>query len=220
MMIEGIIAMEKVLVKAADEELGCEIPTEDQFTTLKAILPLLQEVKEVSEKMSSDKYCTMDRALAVMYNLSNQISHLKSQLLDGPVENYYSAVQEQLKARFPDWGSRFDAYAIGHLLHPFYKGIVLKKCGLYETYVDAMIDKHITTIRYWNQARDESLEAEKSAELIVASGQSDAPSIEKEVVEEMKNKKLSEQLPPMRMEWLNFQNVKEPSTVNLRYLFD
>jgi hypothetical protein len=53
--------------------------------------------------------------------------------------------------------------------------------------------------------------------MIVASGQSDAPTLDEEVVSELKNKKLNEQLPPLRLEWMEFNDINAPSTVNTYY---
>ena len=65
-------------------------------------------------------------------------------------------VQTALTARFPDHGANNSNFARAHLLHPNYKGAVMKISGdrmLWQFTRDDLVASHPTTIA-WNEARE------------------------------------------------------------------
>ena len=223
MMIEGILHLKEALLKCKDEEaIDFNMPTPEQFDLLQFILHLLKFVRSLSEKMSSDKVVTMDRALVGVHKLVKKVKELRKNLYDNDVNFFLQAFEIQLEERFPKEGAEFLPYAYGHLLHPFYKGAVLKSVGLYDHYVDTMIDRHPTTIKYLNKQRDNDLSVEKSEEDILAtlSDSEEDDDLEKSILTQIKEKKVKQHHAPIKAEWLNFldRNTADSKVINYGFI--
>ena len=198
--------MKEVLVRAKDEEgFDTEIPTVDQFNLLQEVIQLLEFIKGISEIMSADKVITMDRAMVYIHRIYKKIEKLKAGLIDdSDVAKFLDAFKAQLDQRFSRRGADFKPYAMGHLLHPFYKGELLKAQHRFDHYVSEMIDRHPTTIDHLNKSHENDKTVERSEEDILQDEDDDDVDLEKSILTQIKEKKINQHHAPLKQEWLNF----------------
>ena len=155
MMISGVCDMEAALVRASlEKDFGgkeVKIPTAEQFKLLRAILPTLTLIRKISEKLSSDEVITMDQALLQIYLLREKvqlnlvaISQLDD---DSGFESFLTLLLAQLDQRFENCGANFHHYRLGHFLHPYYKGVLLKKVPTpcYDETIQELVEAHPST---------------------------------------------------------------------------
>ena len=166
MMFAGVIELEPALVRASqDPDFGCEVPTAASFKLLKAILPILSLIRRVSELLSSDEKPTMDQALL-------QICMLRSKILanlnagkaakdtTGQVE-FLEALLAEMDKRFTNSGGDFYHYRLGHFLHPFHKGILLKRLPkpMFDETIQELVEEDPSTAVYKANSLDNAAKA-------------------------------------------------------------
>ena len=215
-MIQGILHLKEALIRAVDEEgFDTPVPTVDQFNLLAEVVHILEFIKGVSELMSADKVATMDRALVFVHRIYQKLRKYRSGLIDdSDIGKFLDALEQQLDKRFSKQGADLLPYAYGHLLHPFYKGELLKKLDRYETYVNAMIDRHPTTIQHLNAQHENDKSVERSEEEILM--EEDECDLEKSILTQIKEKKVNQHHAPIKQEWLNFRerNLADSKVIN------
>ena len=160
-MFAGVVELEAALVRASqDKDFGCEVPSAENFKLLKALLPILSLIRKVSEQLSGDERPTMDQALIQIFLLrsliiKNLVAARAAKDGSGQVE-FLAALLEQLDQRFITCGGECHHYRLGHLLHPFHKGLLLKRVPtpVFDETVQELVSEHPTTAVY----RQKSLE--------------------------------------------------------------
>ena len=218
-MIQGILNLKEVLIRAQDEEgFDTAIPTVEQFNLLQEIVQLLEFIKGISEIMSADKVVTMDRALLYIHRIFNKIGKLRAGFIDdSDLGKFIDAFEAQLDQRFAQRGADHKPYAMGHLLHPFYKGELLKKLNRYDHYVSEMIDRHPTTIEHLNKQHENDKTVERSEEEILADSDEEDVDLEKSILTQIKEKKINQHHAPIKQEWLSFKerNLADSKVKNI-----
>ena len=166
MMFAGVVELEAALVRASqDNEFGCEVPSAENFKLLKALLPILSLIRKVSELLSGDERPTMDQALLQIFLLRSMVvktlvAARVAKDASGQVE-FLVALLAQLDQRFINCGGEFHQYKLGHLLHPFHKGLLLKRLPtpVFDETVQELVSDHPTTAVYKQNSLDNASQA-------------------------------------------------------------
>jgi hypothetical protein len=163
MMLESIMRMKKVLVNIREKkvpELYLMIPCDSDFIIYEAILPLLRVIKQQSELLSAEKTPTCQLGIPALVYIRDATGKVKrSALLDDAsadvrdgVKAVMTALEEQIDRRFPACGTDNHLRCVGLLLHPYYRGTILKKfIKLYPT-IDKMVADHPSTAEFARQS--------------------------------------------------------------------
>ena len=125
------------------------VPTDEQFLLFEAIVPVLKSVKELSVFLSSDTEIRIDMSLWKVTALINFIEKEKnSYVIHGNnklVEKFLEDLLSELNKRFPDKGHKLPAFALGHYLHPFFRGYLL---DVDDENIQKLVENHPTTKEY------------------------------------------------------------------------
>ena len=81
----------------------------------------------LSEMMSGDKKPTIHDVISLLVNLQG---YLEKVGLEHPASfghDYCEILINELNRRFPDNGCTNELYAFGHILHPYYRGRLMRK---------------------------------------------------------------------------------------------
>ena len=198
------------------------VPTEQTFTILRGMQPLLVLVKEYSNKFESE-FPNIATFMVDIYNMKEQVQRL-IQIADNEGasfedldENHRYAIiqlmrtfQERLQARLERYGSD-EVYAIGAVLNPVYKGVPLFKLGLYDKIVDRMVEDHPTTAEFLAQeVQTSSHITNKLSEAEIAN----LPAADRDIYERkqalaarMMTSSLIDTVPPLRKELEKYQDM-------------
>jgi hypothetical protein len=97
------------------------------FQIIEQILPIMEKACMLSEMMSADKSPTIHQVISLLVNLQG---YLEKECTDHPQsfgKDYAEILITELGRRFPNVGSDNELYAFGHILHPYYRGRLLRK---------------------------------------------------------------------------------------------
>jgi hAT family C-terminal dimerisation region len=158
-MIKTLLELKPALEEirdSSDYNVAEYIPDDHTFEIIKYMLPYMECVTVASEKLSADN-CTLPICLPVISELQSQIQSLIQNYNHGltnlPFEDENAVVEvlesfnESLRARLRKQAGE-EIYAIGAVLHPYYKGVPLHGMNLFEETVKKMIENHPTTIDF------------------------------------------------------------------------
>jgi hypothetical protein len=163
MMLESLVRMKKVLVNLRDKkipEIYLLIPRDSDFIIYEAILPLLREVKKQSELLSAETTPTCQLGIAALVYIRNaakvtttglRLEEASPDVRDG-VKLVMTTLNDEIEKRFPGCGTDNYLRCVGHLLHPYYRGSILKKFSKYQTTVDRMVQEHPSTAEFARQS--------------------------------------------------------------------
>ena len=101
------------------EKLIGHIPTKAQFESMEALLPYLKQIKDFSERLSSEKEPTIHMVIPTMMALNTAAA------LTGNAGDFQTSFLTYLNSRVPNFGRNDINWALGGFLHPRYKGTVL-----------------------------------------------------------------------------------------------
>jgi hypothetical protein len=162
-MLQSIVRMKKVLVNIRDKtvpELYRLIPRDSDFVIFEAILPLLEQVKRQSELLSAETTPTCQLGIPALVYIADAASKVGRSVLlvaatpdvrDG-VKFVMKTLTEEIEKRFPNCGTDSHLRCVGHFLHPYHRGSVLKKFLKYQATIDRMVRDHPTTAEFARQA--------------------------------------------------------------------
>jgi len=118
----------ETLREEKDKMVGEFVPSPDNFDLYQDILPILEHVQSMSELLSSDKVPTMHRVIICLVNLGGFLARRSINMsLSEPIRLFATKMIEQVEARVPEGGTRIAPYRVAHLLHPKYRGVLMKQ---------------------------------------------------------------------------------------------
>jgi hypothetical protein len=143
MCMSSIVDLRRALVKIrdssdrTDEELGKLIPTDKQFDIMVQVVRVLGYFASISEALSCDKTCSIQKIPVSLYNVKAKLGQLKSETfiseadnrtfqLQTMVEEFVNTIIEELEKRFPYMGLQQDVVAFAHYIDPSHRGVILK----------------------------------------------------------------------------------------------
>jgi hypothetical protein len=129
------------------------VPTDEQFLLFEAIVPVLKSVKELSVFLSSDTEIRIDMSLWKVTALINFVEKEKNNYVthgnNKLVEKFLGDLLSELNKRFPDKGRKLPAFALGHYLHPFFRGHLL---DVDDENIQKLVENHPTTKEYFENS--------------------------------------------------------------------
>ena len=96
------------------------VPTADEFNLQKKILMVISCFRETSVSLLADKKVCINKML--LY-----VSFLRQKVSEDLMVQWCNILNEELDKRFPEEGIKTEAYAMGNLLDPQFRGLFLKK---------------------------------------------------------------------------------------------
>jgi hypothetical protein len=126
------------------------------------MLIILTQAKQVSEILSADTTVTTCKALLQLCDFGNElIEHLRMERdvdNDSAITKFLRELCQEFLRRFPSQGAGQDLFAVGHLLHPYWKGFKLRRMQILEEVKEKLIENHPSTANYRdriNKSNDE-----------------------------------------------------------------
>ncbi|XP_065663331.1 uncharacterized protein LOC136085792 [Hydra vulgaris] len=141
MMIKSILKIQPALENLQNQKYDF-IPTQAELQILAMIFPILELIKELSEKLSADSVPTIHLICGELFRIQHLLTDRVNTSDDLNIQNFATKLLEQLEQRFELCGTKQDLYALSHLLHPSYKGAVLHKMNRFNNIKTKLIDSH------------------------------------------------------------------------------
>lgn len=137
MSIQSIVKIRQPLVALKEEgnpELVDKIPTKKQFDSLEELLKPMMFIKEVSDKLQTDKKPMIHMVIFFLMSLCNMSKSRQFQTTSTTTKTFVQAFEENLLKRVKNWGRGVQQYCLGNFLHPSFRGSLLKKPGGEDSY--------------------------------------------------------------------------------------
>jgi hypothetical protein len=115
------------------------IPSEEQFTLIETIIPILNKFETLSDFMSGDKYPTVCHVISKLSFLINYLVSVMVKKCGTPAGEISEHMVKDLEDRFPKGGCLEKAYAYTQLLHPCFRGNVLSDHGLLKSTMEMFV---------------------------------------------------------------------------------
>ena len=190
LMICSILKLKKTLISLKEKGTEVDIPqfNTQEFWCLAQLENILGKFDVASQELSADKTCTMPLILVTLVNLVGGLEAKKKELakmaddsedcfeslLPTPQskQNVLRLVKNLLLAlerEWPDCGAHAESgpIRVGHFLHPFFRGMLLKKFGdEYNDVQRCIIDNHPTTWEHEEKKKNkDSKDSQQSEDL-------------------------------------------------------
>ena len=114
---------------------------------------MLKSVKELSVFLSSDTEIRIDMSLWKVTALINFIEKEKNNYVthgnNKLVEKFLEDLLSEQNKRFPGKGLKLPAFALGHYLHPFFRGHLL---DIDDENIQKLVENHPTTKEYFENS--------------------------------------------------------------------
>lgn len=180
LMISSIMKIKKTLMSLAENNADLDVPLfdADEFWCLEQMEQVFGRFDAASQQLSADKTCTLPNILVTLCNLTTQTETQKKKVGLLPVDStskvpsekskkaiisLLTSVQHQLETEFPDYGGHDDLISLGHVLHPFFRGALLKRCQRFDEAIKSIVESHPSTADY--KAKKQDQENAKSQDL-------------------------------------------------------
>ena len=103
-------------------------------------------MKMLSEECSVEIKPTSHLAVAHLFNMSHFLtSEVQKDTLKEPIKIFVQILLEQLTARITIGEKCVDVLRFAHLLHPFFKGALMKRQNCFISTTNELIESHQTT---------------------------------------------------------------------------
>ena len=160
--------MKEVILTVAEASSGLDnmlsrlqevLPDRSDFLVYETLLPVLTKVRQQSELLSGEMKPTCCFVISGICNIRNSIkravrianekkteaeeesNELHVAIYDNCVKAF-TALEDDIKDRFPNNGCLNEYWALAHLVHPYYKGVGLRQYGKQEEFIDKLVKDH------------------------------------------------------------------------------
>lgn len=155
LMIESINTIRPALESIRDKKIDIgpkvELFTEEEFALLKELENVLYSFDSASRTLSADKSCTIATVLTALVNLLG-FCEVRINNPHEAVGKLASELKKQIETEWPNCGANERLIRISHVLHPYYKGQLLKKFKMYDSTLEEIIDSHPSTSDFRSRA--------------------------------------------------------------------
>ena len=137
MCINSIVKIRQPLVALKEEgnpDLVDKIPSKKQFDSFEELLKPMMFIKEVSDKLQTDKKPMLHMVIFFLMSLCNMSRSKQFQSTSTTTKTFVQAFEENLSKRIKNWGRGVSQYCLGNFLHPSFRGSLLKKSGGEDSY--------------------------------------------------------------------------------------
>lgn len=132
MCINSLVKIRGPLLALKDEnnlDLAGKIPNRRQFDSLEEVLKPMQAIKDISDKLQTDKRPMIHMAIYYLMNLGKMSKSSQFQSSSKTTRMFVEAFEENLGKRIKNFGRNILEYNIACFLHPSFRGTLLKKYG-------------------------------------------------------------------------------------------
>lgn len=104
--------------------------------------------------------------MAKLYSLNKFLRKYQEKVENHPekeaIIKFCKVLADQMASdkRFNGIGQHNELYALAHLLHPQYRGVLLRGHHLYDDFIAKIISEHPTTVDYYRKQRDSQQETQ------------------------------------------------------------
>ena len=162
MMLESVISLQKPLGSTSEfpgkdkADLAKVIPDEEDFNLIEKILPTLTNFKMKSESLSADLEPTFYLVVQDLFSLDFDMEKTTLSMEDSVAKSFILSLRENLKKRFPHFGTTNKAYAVCSTLHPYYRGAPLSMTQRFDDLFNEIIKKHQSYIDWQKNQQEQS----------------------------------------------------------------
>jgi hypothetical protein len=163
MMLESIVRMKRVLINVREKrinDLHTLIPEDSDFIVYEAVLPVLQMIRKQSELLSAEVTPTCHLGIPALFYIRDKVLNViasppqeATQDMQTAIRTTMEELRDQIEERFPNCGTENRLMCTGHLLHPYYRGSILKKYDKFNETVEVMVNDHPSTAEFATQSR-------------------------------------------------------------------
>jgi hypothetical protein len=127
--------------KSTDLRLQSAIPEPEEFDLIGSIIKPLAKVEAMSEVLSGDQYVTLPLVIPRLHSISLTLHSMVAK--DGPAtKKFAQCMLEEFELRFPKCGTENFLYGVGNLLHPFFRGLIIKEFGSYPKIIKQFFEEN------------------------------------------------------------------------------
>ena len=206
-MIKAVVKHQVCITTMEAENLCPSMPSVEvaQWRLLKTLCEVLEPCEHTTKVWESETEPTMSRVAEEVYNLSEKLKKgvgadqrgwmLNSNAEKDPVLRFSEELLKRVEVRFPSYGLEEDLIAWGHLLNPKFKGILLKKTGLFESTIRSLtllielLGGNVRQREAVPQTRFEGVEGESPIDILMrrstAGSQAEVENTEERLKEEL-----------------------------------
>nr|XP_047126646.1 uncharacterized protein LOC105850668 [Hydra vulgaris] len=149
-MLESILKLKDVLISLREKDvlnnnpLQNVIPSDNQFSLMASLMPVLKKMKIMSDCMSKDTEPVLHHMLTMLYKTDNFL-HDHIDMENREIVNAFCKKLSEhlhLATQFNEHGRYNQHYALGNLLHPYFRGYMLRHYGIFEEFTRKVINDH------------------------------------------------------------------------------
>ena len=148
MVLESVISLRKTLGSIRDflgkdkADLAKVIPDEEDFNLIEKFLPTLTNFKMKSESLSADLEPALHLVVQDLFSLDFDMGKTTLSMEDSVAKSFILSLRENLKKRFSYFDTTNEAYAVGSMLHPYYRGAPLYMTQRFADLFNEIVKKH------------------------------------------------------------------------------
>ena len=209
----------KLKVKPKDGPAYSLVPSIEEFRMLKAAVKVLKVCKITTKVMEQEKVPTVPLVTQRLYDMDKEFDLLIEEDDDDVVTEFCEVLQENIRKRFPQYGTDRDLNAFGNYLNPCCKGVHLKLVHKFEQ-TKALLEEKLKLWKKEETVHDDLEEEAESLSIEPVSKLSPTEMLKKQMKEKemgqlqagkkgRRGRPLSnafeEDLTPLRMEMKSFE---------------
>ena len=162
MMLESVISMRKTIESIRDfpgkdkADLAKVITDEEDPNLMEDILPTVKNFKMKSESLLADLEPTLHLVFQNFFSLDFDIEKITLSIEGSIAKSFILSLRENLKKRFPHFGTTNMAYVVGPILHPYYRDDSLSMTQRFDDVFNQIIKKHQSFIDWQKNQQKQS----------------------------------------------------------------
>ena len=143
----------KLKVKPKDATAYSLVPSVEEFRLLKAAVKVLKVCKVTTKVMEQEKVPTVPLVIQRLYDMDQEIGALIVEDEDEVVTEFSKVLRQNIKNRFPMYGTNNELNSFGNYLNPCCKGVHLKLVSKFGATKDLLEHR----LKEWKKDEDESV---------------------------------------------------------------
>lgn len=167
-----MVAVREQEVSSSNPLLADVVPTDEVFEMLEKLNPILRQMCIISNNFSKEKECIVSSGLVLLFRSCLFLEEYPAKVVNSPqydsIKHFCTSLLFEMNKpqRFNDKGKNTYFYALGHLLHPYYKGRLLRDYKIYDEVVAKMIDEHPSTVDFYKKQKETQQGTQTSPSLL------------------------------------------------------
>ena len=109
-----------------------------------------------SESLSDNLEPTLHLVVQDLFSLDFDMEKTTSSMENSVAKSFILSLRENLKKRFPHFDTTNKAYAVGSMLHPYYRGAPLSMTQRFDDLFNEIVKKHQSYIDWQKNQQEQS----------------------------------------------------------------